>query len=108
MHGAGITDTPRFLEQTLATLQLVINADDPFLFPAHIAPFLQSITISKSGNPSALVSMQAVVRGAILLLGERHYSPRDATDALNERPWKQFGFRTPKEVLQLLKQTTTA
>ena len=108
MPGAGIIDTPRFLEQTVATLQAVITADDPFLFPVHISPFLQSIIISKSGNPSALVSMQAVVRGAILLLGERHYSPRKAADALNDRPWKQFGFRTPKELMQLLKQTTPA
>ncbi|MEZ6115705.1 MAG: hypothetical protein R3C28_03925 [Pirellulaceae bacterium] len=85
MHGKGITNEGRFVEQTLSTIREFMEADEQaFAYQKFIAPASSSVIFAKSLNRSVTGSMNDSSGSPSIGWPRTIFSPHDVGFELND------------------------
>ena len=98
MHGGGITDIDRFIDQFMMQLQdCLLEIDCELILRRVIHPNTGSFIVAKTIDRTVLGNMNEMKKKIELYNLRYELSPVDMTELINRTPYNTIGFMTPKE-----------
>ncbi len=104
MFGEGITNDNTFIKEALSYMELFMAEDgNGSIFERDIAHETLNVYFSKSINRSVTGSMNDLVSGAKLYLGDGDESPYQVSVRLNQTPMSYLSYDNPQKAFKNLK-----
>ncbi len=108
MPGKGITSEGFFAKATLKYLyEYMVLDNTAYLFDAHFAPHIDTVTFCKAGDRRVLGSMNDLIYHAKVYILDGQLSATIANKRLNEMPMSMIEMGRPRESLLALLDRAT-